>query len=434
MILFYLLLWILPLVNHPFWGRQIGPFSIFEYLGIASLAFAISHAISRQRIPGLVGSWQTRLLWVLYVIALISSLREHIFPNPALTLYTASMLLFPLCMILIDTLERLQWALLSVIGGYAWASAYVIREWQAGSGMSSGYRPGWIVGDANYFATAAIVAIILGFVLMQGDRPRWVKLYCLACTVVTLLGVTLCASRGGFLGLLLASILMVCGTKHRVRNLALLAILILPLAVLLPMSPLHRLLHPNYSATESEQYHEFARAAGYHMIEAHPLAGVGLGEFKAMMPTYLSVQLPEYTLAHNMFIEVAAELGVPALLCFIGVFAATYFGLGRVRKSETAPLVRDAALALQAGIVGLMLAGCFVSAEYQKTTWVGLALAASVLVLARMPHLAEDRAHAEFAEANEVPSAQAVLGAPGPGPKEYLGPAGVRFGRSTTRL
>jgi len=375
-------------VNHPLWGRQIGPFSVFEYIGIGALLYAIFHVISKGEVPPILGTWQVRLVLILYLVALGSSLAGGRFPNPSLTIYTASMLLFPLAIMLVDTLERLRWAILSVVGGYAWASLYVIREWRRGSAQWSGYRPGFIVGDSNYFATAAIVAIILGFCLMQGKGPRWQRRYCLTCVLITVFGVMVCASRGGFLGLAVAFVFVIWRMEHRIRNFALLAVLILPLAFLLPTSPLQRLLHPNYAAEESEQYHQFAWTAGYHMIETHPLMGIGLGRFKPEMPDYLSVQLPEYTLAHNMFIEVAAELGLPALLCFIAIFSSTYFGLGRLRKSDAAPLIRDAASALQAGVAGLALAGCFVSAEYQKTTWTGLALAAALLVLAQKQQLA----------------------------------------------
>jgi hypothetical protein len=82
--------------------------------------------------------------------------------------------------------------------------------------------------------------------------------------------------------------------------------------------------------------------------------------------------------------EVAAELGLPALLLFLAIFVSSFLGLGRLRNSSTVPpLIRDAAGALQAGVFGFAVAGCFVSAEYQKTTWMGFALVACLFPLAR---------------------------------------------------
>lgn len=387
MIVFYLLVWVLPLVQHPLWAEKIGPLSVFEYLGVLSLIVVLFRIFSRGKLPQLFSSWPTRFFFGLYLIATLSAFSERAgisLANDSFIIYTSSMFLFVLSVALVDTLPRLRSMILVVIGSYAWASLYMIREWQRGSAMGLGYRPGWVVGDSNYFATAAIFAMALAFTFMQGERPRWEKLYCSACLFITLVGVTLCASRGGFLGLTAASPLMVWRTQHRVRNLALIIALVLPLSLFLPSSPLHRFLHPSYSETGSEQAHQEAWKAGFRMMGTHPLGGIGLGMFRPMMPAYSDPGVTTISLAHNMFIEVAAELGFPALLLFLAIFVSSFLGLGRLRKSVTMPsLIRDAAGALQAGVFGFAVAGCFVSAEYQKTTWMGFALVACLFPLAR---------------------------------------------------
>ena len=119
------------------------------------------------------------------------------------------------------------------------------------------------------------------------------------------------------------------------------------------------------------------------MIQAHPLIGIGLGNFKAAMPEYSEPGITEYHIAHNMFIEVGAELGIPALAFFLSVFVCTFQGLERVRRTAPLLFIREVATALQSAVVGVGVAGCFVSAEYQKTTWVGFALVACLLPLAR---------------------------------------------------
>ena len=128
--------------------------------------------------------------------------------------------------------------------------------------------------------------------------------------------------------------------------------------------------------------------AGFHMIEAHPIAGIGLGNFKPLMPSYMYLPpgtIPDVdSLAHNMFIEVAAELGLPALVIFVSIFWFTYRSLGKLRRSPSAPiLIRETASALQAGLVGFAVAGSFVSAEYQKTSWMGFALMFCLMPLAK---------------------------------------------------
>ncbi len=201
---------------------------------------------------------------------------------------------------------------MALIGSYGFASLYVIREWQQGHSIYNNFRPGWIVGDSNYFATTAIFGIVLAFYFMQGKRPTWEKIYSGVCIGLTILASTFCASRGGFFGLAVASFFLVWHTKRRARNMTIITALVLPLSLALPVSPLHRFLNPSSSETGSTQNHLEAWMAGYNMIEAHPIAGIGLGNFKPLMPSYMVLppgMKPNVdTLAHNMFIEVAAGL------------------------------------------------------------------------------------------------------------------------------
>jgi O-antigen ligase len=395
MFFYYWLVGILPLMQHPIWGQKIGPLTVFEYIGVASFIYACSHILARGILPSFLGTWEARMVVLLYLIALFSASikgRGIGLGNGPLIIYTSSVLLIFISISIVDTLPRLRWTALALIGSYGFGSLYVIREWQQGHKLYSNFRPGWIVGDSNYFATTAIFAVVLGFYFMQGKRPPWEKTYCAACLVLTNVAITLCASRGAFLGLAAAALLIVWSSKRRVRNLILMSVLVLPLSLALPISPLHRLLNPtqDYGSTQA---HLEAWKAGLRMIEAHPVAGVGLGNFKPLMPLYMPVtpgtRVDVDTLAHNMFIEVAAELGLPALMIFLAMFWFTYRTLRKLRRSSsTHSLIRQTAAALQAGLLGFAVAGSFVSAEYQKTSWMGFALMFCLMPLARSQKLA----------------------------------------------
>jgi O-antigen ligase len=388
---YYWLVWILPLLGHPIWGYRIGPLTVIEYIGVACFIYACSHIVARGILPSFLGTWEARLVVLLYLIVLFSALTQGHgigLGNSPFIIYTSSFLLVFITVSIVDTLSRLRWTGLALIGSYGFGSLYVIREWQQGHTLSSNFRPvGYVVGDANYFSTTAIFAFVLAFYFMHGKQPRWEKAYCIVCLLLTIVAVTFGASRGGFFGLVAASLFLVWRTKRRARNLILISALVLPLSLALPVSPLHRFLNPSMDQG-STHFHLEAWNAGLHMIEAHPIEGVGLGNFKPLMPLYMSVtpgtRVDADTLAHNMFVEVAAELGLPALLIFLGIFWFTYRTLGKLRRSSlTHPLIRDTAAALQAGLVGFAVAGSFVSAEYQKTSWMGFALMFCLMPLAK---------------------------------------------------
>ena len=108
------------------------------------------------------------------------------------------------------------------------------------------------------------------------------------------------------------------------------------------------------------------------MIQAHPWAGVGIGNFKPMMLQYREKGSTVDTIAHNTYLEIAAELGLPGLAVYLAVLGSAYWTLRHVRRSplrSTPPLARHAALALQAGLLGYAVASFFLSAEYQKLFW-----------------------------------------------------------------
>jgi O-antigen ligase len=411
MFFYYWLILILPLMQHPLWGRQLGPLTVFEYIGVACFIYACSHIASRGIVPSYLGTLELRLVVLLYLMALFSALingRAFGLGNGPLIIYTSSVLLIFISMSIVDTVSRLRWTALSIIGSYGFGSLYVIREWQKGHSLSSNFRPGgWMVGDANYFATTAIFGIVLAFYFVQGKRPLWEKIFCGGCLLATALASIFCASRGGFLGLVAASFLLIWHGKHRVRNLTIMCVLILPLSLALPVSPLHRFINPNqdYGSTHA---HLEAWKAGKLMIKDHPFVGVGLGNFKRVMPLYLANEsgMRIDSLAHNMYIEIAAELGLPALLVFLGIFFFTYRSLGKVRRSSsTHVLIRETAAAMQAGLVGFAVAGSFVSAEYQKTSWMGLALMFCLMPLAR----AQRAVRAKLTEPELVPESSTVV-------------------------
>jgi hypothetical protein len=142
--------------------------------------------------------------------------------------------------------------------------------------------------------------------------------------------------------------------------------------VFFPSSPLHRFLHPDSQAKDSTQYHIIAWKAGLRMIKTHPLFGVGLGNFKRLMYLYVPPETTWTSLAHNTFLEAAAELGLPVFGVFVGILVFTYRSLGGAGRRARITGDRRMYLAtvgLQAGFVGYLVGACFVSVQYTKLFW-----------------------------------------------------------------
>jgi O-antigen ligase len=282
-------------------------------------------------------------------------------------------MMFFTTLVLVNSLIRLRWTLVAAIGGLAFASLYVLREFQKYSGPNSMIRPGYVVGDPNYFTLSALLCLPLAFALIQERRPRWLRPFAATCLILMILAVTLAASRGGFLGLMAAFLFVLWRSRQRARNFIVLACLIVPLSILSPISPLARLLSPTYSDAEAADTRFVLWGAGLRMFQENWLTGIGVGNFKSMAPAYQEPgKRTVQAIAHNTYIQLAAEQGVVGLLLFLGVLTAGFRSLERTAAQALrlrSSLLYHSASGIQGGLVGYTVGAFFVSAEYQRLLW-----------------------------------------------------------------
>jgi O-antigen ligase len=363
----------MPLVNHPFWSRFVGELTITKFVGVGCLIYAIWHCLARRSFPRVLGSWVVRLFLLFYLLAVASYFSmgyQGDWKSSSLFSYTSFLSLLFVTAAVVDAQLRLRRTLFVAIGSMAFASLYVIREWQVYHHLYDGYRPGFISGDPNYFTLSAVVCLPVAYYLMLDAHSRWSKAFCLVCMALTFVAVTLAASRGGFAGLVCVILIVLWRSPRRIRNFVLISTIAVPLLLFAPTSPLHRFLHPDYGDQEGESSRLELWRAGWQMIQQKPFTGVGLGNFKRLVTRYEGDEVDLQKIAHNTYIEVAAEMGIPSLLVFVGILFSVYRSLARVRKRATNPsFYFSTALAMQAALLGCVVAIMFISCEKQKILW-----------------------------------------------------------------
>ncbi len=388
MIFFYLLVGSLPLTQHPLLTKFVGELTVIKVLGGICLFFALFRAATQRSFPPLFEKGPVRWSLFFFLIGVTSYFVRGSplpFKSSGVAGLLSCVLLLVLTPIMVDTLPRLRWVLLTIIGSVAFASIYVVREWQTWHNVFPGFR-GWggVTDDPNYFTVTAVLWVPLAFYLARGSGPRWQKWFCMGCCVTTLLAITLAASRGGFLGLLAGLLFTVGRTEHRVRNFGLISLLVVPLIFVAPSSPLKRLTEPTKSDDEAADNRLVVWKGGLRMFQAHPLVGVGLDKFLFLVGQYEEDE-PKlvWSLAHNTYLQIAAELGLVGFFPFLAIIFSTYRTLGLVLKRSLdsgPPLLAQAAVAMQAGLVAWMVSIFFISG-LQRTFWLLVALAISLQCL-----------------------------------------------------
>jgi len=253
--------------------------------------------------------------------------------------------------------------------------------------------------DPNYFAAALLPALAIA-VFLIATSDKWLT----RCLALVILGVDLTAfvltqSRGGIVGLAVTLVLAVL-LAGRARPRILAFVLVLAAAGLgyyFVYKPAHIFqtgTRSGLSAESSGRLDEWRVAT--RIFETHPLGGVGLGNYTTVEPNYttqnINLQFSSFILrfrhvAHNTYLQVAAELGIVGILLFLGILAAPFRlatkALASVRRLSD-PL-EFYVCGLIAGAGGLVVAYIFLTAEWEKQLWLILGLLACVPNVLRPP-------------------------------------------------
>src|SRR6266851_3761507 len=366
MIFFYLLVLSIPLNNHWLLSGNV-EFTVFKGLGLACLPFALAHLAFRPASLNLNAMFPA--LAAGFAIEMFSyfshggTLGAPVFANRV-----SMLLLFFLIIALVDSIARLRRVILIMIGSVAIAAVYVVRDWQSNR-MYADYRPGGISGDANYFALCASTCMLLSLHLAVSRPTRWEKRYLYACLAITSVAFLMAASRGGFVGLAIGILFLMLRSGKGVRALVLIGLVIAPLLVLVPNTSVQRILNPGHGDQEAVDARHTTWLAGLRMIEAHPIAGVGLNQFRRLVLSCETNDKPVQSLAHNTYIEVAAELGIPGLVAYLALIWSGFRALSRAARPETQPMLREVAIGFQAAMIAAVVCALFVSASWFRFLW-----------------------------------------------------------------
>jgi O-antigen ligase len=206
-----------------------------------------------------------------------------------------------------------------------------------------------------------------------------IKRYILYALPVTgFIGVIASSSRGGQLGAAAAIGVVLLKARLKARTLALGGVVVVAVALLLPPEQYERFTEMGEDGTS--QYRLTLWKNGREIMKEHPVFGIGFGNW---IPYYHARYDPDGLVVHNIFLEAGTEMGGVGLAILLFGFS-TLFMLNVSTRRIAARLGPDgrlftaAAHGLDAGMVGFMVAGFFVTILYYPFFWIQLALTAAL--------------------------------------------------------
>ena len=232
--------------------------------------------------------------------------------------------------------------------------------------------------DANYEALTLVTGIPLAVWMVKYEMGPWLKRIGAVCAGLMIGGVLLTESRAGLLAAVVTGLAAVVMSRRKMLALGLFAVALAVGVIVTPAEVTKRFHGIKFEGAatngdeESSRIHYELLKAGLAMIKSSPLVGVGLEQFKGVAPDYnrelLKVAGHEY-IAHDTYIQIAAESGLPVLFLFLSLAAVAILHCREVRRSANVPLARMAA-AIQLGLIGYSVAAASVTAEYLTTFWI----------------------------------------------------------------
>jgi O-antigen ligase len=257
-------------------------------------------------------------------------------------------------------------------------------------------RLGGTLGEPNELAAVLVVGFVLALALAVAAKGRpltritllMAAALCLLCNFLTL-------SRGGLIALGVAMVAAVfVGGRWRGAATAVAAVSITALVVFFSLlatpSQVERITEVGGGSGRTDIW-----AVGLRMVEANPVTGVGAGQFKSNAVHYLiepgsiaraDLIIDAPKVAHNLYLQVLAELGIVGLAGFLMILGFSLLcALRAARAFERRGELHLELIsrAVVVGLVGILAADFFLSAQYSKQLWLLLGFGPALLAISR---------------------------------------------------
>ena len=379
-------------------------------------------------------------LWSAFAILPIIEAFAFQLPTPSESI--SSLMSFSLLLIatrrMVTTEERLTKTVRIMILASSFATLWTYK----GAFVQHLDRPPGLEQDPNYEALTLITGIPLSIWMVRHESNRLWRWTGAGCTLAMAGAVLLAQSRAAIIASIVMGVMAVLHSRRKLITFSVLVLAVLMVIQFAPESFTRRFQSIKFTGTpangdeESTRVHYELVKAGLAMIEAHPALGVGPERFRDLAQNYnpsLSVVADRLFIAHNTYIQIAAETGLPTLLLFVAMIGVAMMNCRAVRRGTSARL-GDLGFALQLGLLAFSVAALSVTAEFIITFWLLTFLSQNLREIAAAvavePNPAHDRPQTKLARR---PALVPLLTLTSPGSCTPAGPGALSSTSSSSR-
>lgn len=250
------------------------------------------------------------------------------------------------------------WSVGQFVAKYRWSLEHgnnFYRDYVAH--RTTGMMSHWMTFSGEQMVVTAMLGAMVLF--SQGPWRKWL----MGALAVLLVAILLNETRSVWMAVIVVSIYLV--GRWRPKLLPVLPVLLLAAYFLGPQGVRQRvdsIIHPDPSL-DSNAHRVATFRAGVEMIKAHPWLGLGPEEPGKQFDQYLPADVPKpegfYGHLHNIYVQFAAERGIPALLALLMLIGTALWDFWGAAQQAPDGLVKALLEGSMAAMIGILVAGFF---------------------------------------------------------------------------
>ena len=289
--------------------------------------------------------------------------------------------------------------LVSLYGILGYATSNLQAKWLDMS-MFSGITNRAVSVFENPNMLATYLVLTLPFVVICALNKRSsakVRLASLGGALVSVVCIVLTWSRGAWLGLIAAVVLFTLIVyKHSLKYWLAVALTSPFWSKLIPGDIMTRFMSIGDLSDSSTYYRLYTWKGSLRLLFDYWMSGIGVGEaaFSQVYPLYAYVGIESTVHSHNVFLQIAIELGVTGLIVFLIIMFLTaqkaFWGLKNTRDDAVKLCIAAALSGLMAALVHGLADHVWYNYRVFFAFWIVVALIASGAEVARKERLASD--------------------------------------------
>lgn len=243
--------------------------------------------------------------------------------------------------------------------------------------------PGWFQNSGEFGIQMCIFIPLSAafYAALKTRLTKWKKLALLSFPLTGLVSIVATSSRGAVIGIAVVGIwyLIAFQRQYIIRGAFTVLLAGSLIWVLIPEQSKARFEAMGEDDTSIQRLDRWEQ--GIEMMKAYPVFGVGYKNWQVYHIDHFDHNPWEdgSRLAHNIFIEVGAEIGLAGLLGFLAMIAATFaVNLKTRRLARRTPgdnrFLYMMGWGLDGALIGYLASGFFVTVFYYPYFWMNLAL------------------------------------------------------------